>query len=128
MRRVIIGIVACLALSLSACQDMHRESHAERSHAKAVKFWHVVIVRLKNPGDAEARRKIVEASKSFERIPGVARVYVGWSVPGTRPDKVPDFDVGVMVGFHSKEDMAAYVADADPQAYEKLDACCKIDS
>src|SRR5438105_2488410 len=112
MRRVLISVVGCLVLSLAACQGMHRrESRGEESHGMAVKFGHVVIVRLKDPGDEEARRKIVEASRSFEKIPGVVRVHVGWAVAGTRPEKIPDFDVGVMVGFGSKEDMAAYVAD-----------------
>jgi hypothetical protein len=110
MKIVSTSALLCLVLSLSACQHVHHESHDSASNASDVKFWHVVIVKLNNPGDPDAHRRIIEASRSFQQIPGVSRVYVGRGVAGTRPNIPPSFDIAIMVGFKSKEDMAGYVA------------------
>ena len=76
-----------------------------------VKFWHVVIVRLNEPGDEEARHRLIYATKTFRQIKGVQVAYVGTVLPGSRPHVDSNFDVGVIMGFKIREDMAAYVND-----------------
>jgi hypothetical protein len=50
--------------------------------ATAGKFYHVGLIWLKEPGNAEHRQKIVEAAHSFAReIPEVEFLSVGQSVP-----------------------------------------------
>ena len=58
---------------------------AAQIHLERIKLWHVVIVHLNNPGDAEARQRLIDASHTFRQIKGVEAVYVGKMIPGDRP-------------------------------------------
>ncbi len=80
-----------------------------RQHPERANLWHVVIVRLNQPGDEQARHKLIEATKGLRRIPGVQVAYVGHSLPGDRPQIDSTFDVGIVMGFATKEDLAAYL-------------------
>jgi heme-degrading monooxygenase HmoA len=70
---------------------------------------HVVVCYLKKPGDAEGRRKLIEASKEFREIPGVLSVEVGRVLPSTRPIVVNDYDVALVITYEDVEAMNAYV-------------------
>ena len=72
---------------------------------------HIVLVWLKEPGNPEHRRRIVDASREFETIPGVIDVRVGEAVPSDRPIVDDSFDVGLYLTFSSIDAMNTYLAD-----------------
>ena len=106
MKRLIMVWLACAFIAVGGCTSMHAPSRIEQ-----VKLWHIVIVRLNQPGDPEARRKLVEATRSFRQIKGVQVAYVGTVLPGSRPHIDSNFDVGIVMGFKTQDDMAAYAND-----------------
>ncbi len=72
---------------------------------------HIVLVWLKEPGNAEHRQRIVNATREFETIPGVIGVTVGEVVTSDRPVVDDSFDVGLYLTFSSVDAMKAYLAD-----------------
>ena len=70
---------------------------------------HVVVCYLKQPGDAAARRKIIDASKDFRSIPGVLDVEVGNVLPSTRSIVVNDYDVALVITYRDVAAMNQYV-------------------
>jgi hypothetical protein len=103
-------LVPCLVVHAGCSSSSHSRDPARGGNPlDAVQLWHVVIIRLNNPGDAEAQRKILDAAHRFRSIPGVETVLVGRVIPGTRPRQDNNFDVGMVIGFRSKEDLDAYV-------------------
>ena len=58
---------------------------------------HVVLIWLKDAGNAEQRARIIEVSKSFRSIPGVLDVQAGKAVASDRGIVDDSFDVGILV-------------------------------
>ena len=58
---------------------------------------HVVLCWLKEPGNAEYRQQIVEATESFRSIPGVLAARAGQVVPSDRSIVDDSFDVGILI-------------------------------
>lgn len=69
---------------------------------------HVVLVWLKEPGNEQIRRQLIETSKSFEEIPGVVDVSAGTPLGSERPVVDDSFDVAVIITFQSIEAMQNY--------------------
>ncbi len=69
---------------------------------------HCVFFWLKEPGDAEARRRIIESTESFRAIPGVVDVHVGTMLPASRPVVDSTYDVGLVVVFTDDAALRAY--------------------
>lgn len=69
---------------------------------------HVVLVWLKQPGDAAARRAILDAGEALKTIPGVVDVRAGPALPSTRPVVDSSYDVGVLVTFTDEQALRAY--------------------
>lgn len=69
---------------------------------------HVVVFWLKQPGDAEARQKIIETSHEFRSIPGVLRVEAGHMIPSPRANVDKTFDVAVVMLFKDQQSLEAY--------------------
>jgi hypothetical protein len=76
---------------------------------------HVVICWLKEPGNVEARRKVIDASERLRAIPGVIDVYAGQVLPSERPVVDSSFDVGFIFTFKDKASMKAYVTSPEHQ-------------
>jgi hypothetical protein len=70
---------------------------------------HIVLCWLKEPGNPEHRRRIIERSKLFARIPGVREVRVGEVIPSERKIVDDSFDVGIVMTFDSVEQMDRYI-------------------
>jgi hypothetical protein len=70
---------------------------------------HVVLMWLKQPGDAEAKKKITAASYSFAEIPGVLSVRVGASVASERDTVDDSFDLGIILSFPNKDAMQNFL-------------------
>ena len=64
-----------------------------RDHA----LHHVVLCWLKEQGNAQHRERIVEVTRSFDRIPGVLEARAGPVVPSERSIVDDSFDVGILV-------------------------------
>ncbi len=70
---------------------------------------HVVLCWLKEPGNMEHRKIIIDTAKSFKEIPGVLDVTVGQPVPSGRKIADDSFDVGMCMTFKSTEDLNSYI-------------------
>ena len=71
---------------------------------------HVVLIWLKDAGNAEQRAKIIEVSKSFRDIPGVLDVQAGKAVASERDIVDDSFDVGILVVVPDERRLAEYLA------------------
>jgi hypothetical protein len=110
MVRLKIGLLAIvLAADLiffGGCANLQ-----QGQNTSDVKIWHVVIVRLKNPGNEADRQRLLTASNDLRKIRSVKALFCGKVIPGNRPHVDSNFDIALTVGFASEADMAAYVAD-----------------
>ena len=70
---------------------------------------HVVLVWLKEPGNAEHRQKIIEGSKKLDDIPGVEEILVGQAVPSEREVVDDSFDVALYMRFPNNKAMQDYL-------------------
>jgi hypothetical protein len=71
---------------------------------------HVVLIWLKDAGNAGQRAKIIEVSKSFLDIPGVLDVQAGKAVASDRDIVDDSFDVGLLVVVPDERRLAEYLA------------------
>ncbi|MEN3943687.1 Dabb family protein [Prosthecobacter sp. SYSU 5D2] len=73
------------------------------------KVEHVVLIWLKNPGDAKDRAAVIAAGKKFQReIPQVEHLSVGTPLASERPVVDDSFDVGLVMRFANAADLAIY--------------------
>ena len=70
---------------------------------------HVVLVWLKEPGNAAMRSKFVAASKALNDLPGIVNRQVGIVMPSDRAIVDDTFDVGMTVTLKNKKAMQAYI-------------------
>ena len=79
------------------------------SHNATAPVSHVVVCWLKSPGDAAARRELIEASHAFQgKIPGLIQIYTGEPLPSTRPVVDTSYDVAVTMVFRDEAALRNY--------------------
>ena len=101
-RLVLTAIALALAAFLSGCATAPKP-------AKAGKLYHVGLVWLKEPGNAEHRQKIIEAAHSFARgIPEVQFLSVGQTLPKVSSWHDNSFDVCIVMRLEDKAAMDRY--------------------
>ena len=101
-RLVFTAIALGIAVFLSGCVTGPKP-------AKAGKLYHVGLVWLKEPGNAEHRQKIVEAAHSFAReIPEVQFLSVGRSLPAVSSWHDASFDLCFVMRLDDKAAMDRY--------------------
>ena len=83
------GLLLLTLLAFSGCAGLGTR------HDGALQ--HLVLIWLKDAGNAEQRARIIEASKSFRDIPGVLDVQAGKAVASERDIVDDSFDVGILV-------------------------------
>lgn len=71
---------------------------------------HVVIVWLKQPGDAAAREAVIRSGDELKTIPGVLGITAGPVLPSDRPVVDSTYDVGVVTVFRDAQAMEDYAA------------------
>lgn len=71
---------------------------------------HVVLVWLKDPGNADHRERVLEASRRFRSIAGVIGMQAGPSVASDREIVDDSFDVGMVIRFRDAGALRAYLA------------------
>jgi hypothetical protein len=79
--------------------------------AKEGKLYHVGLVWLKEPGNDEQRKKIIEAAHAFARgIPEVEFLSVGQTLPQTSTYTDASFDICFVMRLQDKAAMGRYAA------------------
>ncbi len=73
------------------------------------KVSHVVLVWLKQPGNAEMRKQFIENSKKLNKLPGVINRHVGVVKPSKRAIVDDTFDVAVTVTLKNQATLDAYM-------------------
>src|SRR5213594_2954894 len=102
IRPVFIAIALAIAAFLSGCA-------AAPKAAKAAKLYHVGLVWLKEPGNAEHRQRIITAAHSFAReIPEVQFLSVGQTLPKTSSWADASFDICFVMRLEDKAAMDRY--------------------
>ncbi len=74
------------------------------------KVHHVVVCWLNEPGNKEARHKIIEASRGFSSIPGVINVRAGRAIQSERKIVDSSFDIAIYLSFENKQKLQDYLA------------------
>jgi hypothetical protein len=98
---------ACVGVLVASLAWGCHSGSASRAPVRAG-LTHVVVFWLKTPGDAEARRRIVDASEGFRSIPGVVAIDAGQIVPTPRPNVDKTYDVAVVIRFRDREALEQY--------------------
>ena len=98
MQRLIVISLLGLTCGCVSMQQQARPGDVE----------HVVIIWLKEPGNADARQQLIERSYEFRNIPGIKSVVAGPMVPSERKTVDSTYDVGVVMTFESEQAMRAY--------------------
>ncbi len=91
-------LTAAAALLLASCATAPRAN-----------ITHVVVLWLKNHGNAADRAKVIETSESFRKIPGVLSVSTGPCIPSARPVVGSSFDVAISLTFATQADLQRYL-------------------
>lgn len=80
------------------------------SHAQEdLRVSHVVVVWLKEPGNAQMREQFIAASRALETLPGVLSRHVSAVIPSDRPKVDDTFDVAVTVTFKNQQALDNYM-------------------
>ena len=96
-------LVATLLVCLVGCSSpLSRTTAGDRVN-------HIVLCWLKEPGNIAHRKRIIEVSESFRKIPKVLEVRVGEVIPSDRKIVDDSFDVCVCISFANTKDMDAYL-------------------
>jgi hypothetical protein len=82
--------------------------HTTQSTSENHRVIHVVVCWLKNPKDMQARKDLIETSKTFTTIPGVVEVRAGEVLPSTRPMVDSSFDIAVAIYFKDEQSLRDY--------------------
>lgn len=79
------------------------------THAKEdQRVSHVVVVWLKEPGNAQMREQFIKASRALESLPGVVSRHVSAVIPSERAIDDDTFDVAVTVTFENASALKKY--------------------
>ena len=102
LNRLIPTFILALAVLLSGCATAPKP-------AVSGKIYHIGLVWLKEPGNAEQRQQIVAAAHAFAReIPEVKFLSVGQTLPSQSQYVDDSFDVCVVMQFADKAAMERY--------------------
>ena len=101
-RLAFAAIALAIGVVLSGCATAPKP-------AKAGKLYHVGLVWLKEPGNAEQREKLIAAAHSFAReIPEVQFLSVGQTLPKTSSWADASFDICFVMRLEDKAAMDHY--------------------
>ena len=74
---------------------------------------------LKDPGNIENQKRIVNATKSFRKIPGVLEARAGQVIPSDRSIVDDTYDVGILVIVADAESLTEYLQNPIHQQIKK---------
>jgi hypothetical protein len=110
MKRRVVFLLLGIALGLVAPSCSHLAG------GRPGEIQHVVLVWLRDRGDAAQREKILAAAREFRRIPGVEELAVGECLPGNRPIIDSSYDVAISMRFVDAAAMQRYIDHPDHRA------------
>jgi hypothetical protein len=93
-------VIALLLFMTAGCASMMPSRGGEIDH--------VVIIWLKDRGNAQQQQQMIDRSKTFTQIPGVLQVSVGASLPSTRPVVDSSYDVALVMRFANEQALHEY--------------------
>ena len=70
---------------------------------------HVVIVWLKEHGNAGARQRYIEIARAQAKLPMVVRYQVGAALPGGREVVDSSYDIAIVASFENQDALSAYL-------------------
>jgi len=79
------------------------------SSRKDKALHHVVLCWFKEPGNIEARERIVEVTKTFRNIPGVLEARAGQVIPSDRSIVDDSFDIGILIVVADAKSLTEYL-------------------
>lgn len=100
------GLLAVLIIIAftNGCVTCPCKSSAKSEIQHAVVFW------LKDHGNANDQKRLIQTAKDLARIPGVVGVKVGTVLPSERPVVDSTYDVAMVFSFVSKQALVNYEA------------------
>ena len=101
MRLYICITIMCLVLI--ACTSTATKSINENG------IVHIVLIWLKEPGNQNHMKKIIDISNQLKEISEIQEMQVGRSIPSDRKIVDDSFDVGLYMIFTDNEDMQRYL-------------------
>jgi hypothetical protein len=108
--RFLAWFIPALGLIAGGCvTSLHCPTAPTRPRAPTIA--HVVFAELADPADAD--QLIADCFRLLRPIPSVASFSCGRHVDTERPSVLHDYHVGLVIGFHSPADYAAYVDHPD---------------
>lgn len=109
MHRLATLIIAFTALLQAGCQ-----STTPGGAPRPARLNHVVLFTLHDPDDADAF--IIDCDEHLPSIPAVSAYAAGPPLPTEREVAVMDYDVGLYLGFESREGLQSYLAHPSHEA------------
>jgi len=103
MRNSIRLLISFVAVTLASCGSPNRTPSFSGGTVQ-----HVVLMWMKNPDDANARRQIINATNSFREIPGILAINYGRPIARTRPVVDSSFHIGIVIVFKDHQAASAY--------------------
>ncbi len=97
---------ALVMLHLAGCSASPCARATSQAHSGRVA--HAVFCWLKDPADAAARQKIIDATYGFRRLPGVVDVYIGDKIASPRTAVDSSYDLGLVILFKNEQAMRDY--------------------
>jgi len=97
------------SIFLSGCFSFKSGLRLEEETESPQRIHHFVLCWLKEPGNLDHRRQIIETSETFRRIPGVLEARAGVAVPSDRSIVDDSFDVGILIVVRDKESLSSYL-------------------
>ena len=93
-------LIALLLITMSGCASLRPAGGGEIDH--------VVVIWLKDHGNAQQQQQMIDRSKTFTQIPGVLSVSVGTCLPSTRPVVDSSYDVALVMRFANEQALLEY--------------------
>lgn len=109
VRTITIVFLISIILGIGGC----RSGLETPKGANEATIVHVVLVWLKEPGNAEHRQQIIDGADKLRAIPGLLSLEAGEVIESDRPVVEDSYDVALMMRFASVEDMQVYLAHLD---------------
>lgn len=124
IKHCIIPVRICLSLALSlsalllfSCIPIQPSPQSKNESTKEI--HHFVLCWLKDPGNLEHRKQIIEATHSFRKIPAVIEASAGTAVPSDRSIVDDSFDVGILVVVKDEKSLSSYLEHPQHQKVKK---------
>ena len=94
-------------------------AHAQAPTQPSQDVAHIVLIWLKQSGNAAHREQVITATQGLADLPGVLDLQVGEVIPSDRARVDDSYDVGLYMRFASQADLQAYLVHPQHQATVK---------